>query len=107
MHIVRIGKVFNRKNTAKGIDQKGIFDIARAKGYRDFLLRDPADPNIPGTNILRLRPVHLGGKSVGISSDEIQRVVLALQDLYAKKAADRASAGKKNNPPQALGQAER
>ncbi len=55
MRIVRIGAMFNRK------DRKGIFDICRAKGYRDFILTDPANPFIPGTDVPRLRPIHLGG----------------------------------------------
>jgi hypothetical protein len=63
-------------------------------------LTDPADPNIPNTDIPRLRLIYLGGKSVGVSDDEINRVVLALQDFYASKAAQRVSAGKKKkNPP--------
>jgi hypothetical protein len=98
MRVVRIGQVFNHKG------QKGLFDISRAKGYADYILRDPANPLIPGTDVARLRLVHLGGRSVGVSDDEIQRVVLALQDFYARKAAQRA--GKKKNPPHRAGDAE-
>jgi len=32
MHVFRVGALFNRRNKTKGIDQKGIFDISRAKG---------------------------------------------------------------------------
>ena len=60
MGIVRIGKMFNRRDQKKGLDQKGIFDIRRAKGYRDFILTDPANPFISGTDVPRLRPMHLG-----------------------------------------------
>ena len=57
----------------------------RAKGYRDFILTDPSNPFISGTDVPRLRPMHLGVKSVGVSEDEIQRVVVALQHFYASK----------------------
>ena len=92
MRVIRIGKMFNRKG------RKGIFDISRAKVHRDFVLTDPANPFIPGTDIPRLRLVHLGGKSVGVSEDEINRVVAALQTWHATKAAQRAAAGKKTPP---------
>jgi len=92
MRVTRVGKMFNRKG------EKGVFDISRSKFYRDFVLTDPANnPNIPGTTIPRLRLVYLGGKSVGVDDGETVRVVLALQDFYAAKAAQRAD--KKNNPP--------
>jgi hypothetical protein len=96
MRVVRIGQVFNRRKGEKS--EKGIFEISRSKGYADYILRDPADPLIPGTDVPRLRPIHLGGKSVGVSEDEIQRVVLALQEFYARRATLRASTGKKKNP---------
>ena len=94
MGIVRIGKMFNRRDQKKGLDQKGIFDVARAKGYRhpDQSFRTRF---ISGTDVPRLRPMHLGVKSVGVSEDEIQRVVLALQHFYASKAAQRVSSDKK------------
>jgi hypothetical protein len=44
--------------------------------------------------------MHLGAKSVGVTEDEIQRVVLALQDFYVSKAAQRVSSDKKKTPPQ-------
>jgi len=94
MRIFRIGAVFNRKG------RKGIFDIGHAKGYSDFILTDPADPFITGTDVPRLQPMHLGAKSVGVTEDEIQRVVLALQHFYASKAAQRVSSDKKKTPPQ-------
>ena len=71
MRVTRVGKMFNHKDK-EGVLQKGVFAISRSKGYRDYVLTDPANPNIPGTNIPRLRLVHLGGKSVGVDEDEIQ-----------------------------------
>jgi hypothetical protein len=92
MRIHRIGAMFNRK------DRKGIFDISRAKGYRDFVLSDPADPFISGTEVPRLRLVHLGGKSVGVTDDEINRVVAGLQSWHTIRTAQRAAAGKRTQP---------
>ena len=67
--------------------------------YRDFVLTDPSNPNIPGTDIPRLRLVYLGVKSVAVDDDDTSRVVMALQDFYASKAAQRVSSGKNKNPP--------
>jgi hypothetical protein len=98
MGVTRIGRMFNRRDK-EGNPQRGVFDLSRSKFYKDFVLSDPADPNIPGTDIPRLRPVHLGGKSVAIDDDDASRVVEALKDFHASKAEQRASAGKKKNPP--------
>jgi hypothetical protein len=99
MRVTRVGKMFNHKDR-KGVPQKGVFDISKSKFYNEFVLTDPADPNIPGTDIPRLRLVYLGGKSVAVDDDDASRVVQALQDFYASKAAQRASTDKKKkNPP--------
>jgi hypothetical protein len=81
--VTRIGRMFNHKG------ERGVFDVSRSKFYRDFVLSDPANPNIPGTDISRLRLVHLGGKSVAVDDDDIRRIVAALQDFYARKRADK------------------
>jgi hypothetical protein len=94
MRVTRIGKMFNSKG------RKGVFDVGRSKFYADFVLTDPADPFIPGTDIPRLRLVHLGGKSVGVDDDDTSRVIAGLQDWYQTRRAQRAAAaGKKKNPP--------
>ena len=103
MGVTRIGKMHNHKDR-NGVPQKGIFDISRSKFYNDFVLTDPAKPNIPNTDIPRLQPVHLGGKSVAIDDDDTARVVQALKNVHASKATERAD--KKKNPPQ-LGEAAR
>jgi hypothetical protein len=93
----------------RGSTRRVIFDISRAKGYRDYVLTDPDYPLIPGTNVERLRLVHLGPKAAGVSDDEIRRVVTGLEDWYATKAAAQRATGKKNppkNPPQ-LGEVRR
>ena len=75
-------------------------DVGRRAGPGLFLF-DPSDAFIPVTDIPRLRLVHLGGKSVGVDDDDTSRVIAALQDFHATRAARRAAfAGKKKNPPQ-------
>ena len=51
--------------TRRGSPEGNLRHLPR-QSYRDFVLTDPADPFIPGTEIPRLRPIHLGGKSVGV-----------------------------------------
>jgi hypothetical protein len=97
--VTRINKMFNRTD-GDGVVQKGVFDVSRSKFYADYVLTNPAKPNITGTDIPRLRLVYLGVKSVAVDDDDTVRVVAALQDFYASKAAQRrASTGKKKNPP--------
>jgi hypothetical protein len=102
--VTRVGKMFNHKDK-EGVRQKGVFDLSKGKFYKDYVLRDSADPNIPGTDVPRLELVYLGGKSVAVDDDDTRRVVQALKGHYASKAAQRVSAGKKK-PPQ-LGEAGR
>jgi hypothetical protein len=107
MGVTRVGKMHNHKDR-NGEPQKGVFDVSRSKFYNDFVLTDPAKPNIPNTNIPRLRPVHLGGKSVAIDDNDTARVVEALKDFHASKAEQRASTDKKKkNPPPWLGETAR
>jgi hypothetical protein len=106
MGVTRVGKMFNHKDK-EGEPQKGVFDISKSKFYNDFVLTDPADPNIPGTDIPRLRLVHLGGKSVAVDDGDTSRVVQALKGHYASKAAQRVSAGKKKPPHRASAESAR
>jgi hypothetical protein len=96
MRVTRIGKMFNHKDQ-DGVPQPGVFPVSRAKGYRDFVLTDPSNPCIPGTDIPRLRLTYLGPKSVGVDDEEKHRVIEALKELHAAKIEERI--GKKKNPP--------
>jgi hypothetical protein len=88
MRVTRIGKMFNHKDQ-DGVPQPGVFPVSRAKGYRDFVLTDPSNPCIPGTDIPRLRLTYLGPKSVGVDDEERHRLIEALKELHATKVAER------------------
>jgi hypothetical protein len=70
--------------------QEGLSPVGRTKGHEDFLLRDPADPLIPGTDIARMLVTPLGVKAVGVASTEVERVQEGLQRLAKTRLSDRA-----------------
>jgi predicted DNA-binding transcriptional regulator AlpA len=46
-----------------------------------YVLHDPADPNVPGTDIPRLRPVRLGPRNHGFVDGEVDSLVDAIAAL--------------------------
>jgi hypothetical protein len=75
--------------------------VGKTKFNEDYLLRDPADPWVPGTNntVPRLRPVPLGERAIGFFDDETDGTLEALrclrdqltpEDLAAMKDAAKA-----------------
>jgi hypothetical protein len=94
MGITRVGKLFNWKG------QKGVLDVSRSKGYRDLVLTNPANPYIPGTTVRRLKLIHLGPRTVAVADAEIERVTLALQDVYADKATAKNAPAAERAPPE-------
>jgi predicted DNA-binding transcriptional regulator AlpA len=63
------------------IAPNGRLPVSKSKLYDDFILSDPADSFIPGTDVKRLRPVPLGGRCVGFVEEEVDRVNEALVAL--------------------------
>lgn len=63
----------------------GRIPVSRSKFYDDFVLKDPNDPYIPGTTILRVRPVPLAGKCTGFVEHELDAINAAL--IKARDAA--------------------
>ena len=61
------------------------FGVGKTLFSNNYVLRDPAQPHIPGTSIPRLRPIPLGEKAIGFFSDEIAAVQDALGKLRGKK----------------------
>jgi predicted DNA-binding transcriptional regulator AlpA len=53
----------------------------RTKFREHYRLNDPAKPNVPDTEIPRLRPVHLGPRNVGYLEEEIDALIDALAEL--------------------------
>src|SRR5262249_46301585 len=67
--------------------RKGVFDIGKSNFYKNFVLNNPADRFIPGTNIERLPVIPLGKWAVGASEEEVKRIVDELAAL-ATQARD-------------------
>jgi hypothetical protein len=78
---VRLARLFNRWVGPKGAKrfERGRFDIGRTKGLQDFILRDPSDPLIPGTEVRRLELTYVGEKIALVSEAEIERVTEGLR----------------------------
>jgi hypothetical protein len=102
MHIIRLSALYSTPavKARKARDGKparkarpareGVFPVGHTKFYEDYVMRDESDPYIPGTDVERLRLVHLGEKARGATSDEITRVIEGLQRCsQAKHAAKR------------------
>jgi hypothetical protein len=77
--------------------QKGIFDAGKTWVFENLLLRDPANPNIPGTPVRRLRTFPLSEKAEAALDDEIARVIRELQEWRAAQLA--TGAGKPTQIP--------
>jgi hypothetical protein len=59
--------------------REGIFPVGKTKFFEDYVFRDESEPNIPGTDVPRLRLFDLGPKAKATNSDEISRVTEGLQ----------------------------
>jgi hypothetical protein len=69
---------------AKAIERRPVAQERLGGVGRDFfdanyVLKDPADPFVPGTQIPRVRPVALGSRVTGFFSEEIDRLIDALR----------------------------
>jgi hypothetical protein len=72
----------------------GLLAVGKTKLHEDYLLHDPNDPLIPGTDVQRLSVVYLGPKTPATTDDEVNRVIAGLQ-RWAVSRDRRAGAGKK------------
>jgi hypothetical protein len=63
------------------VAQERLGDVSRDTLLQNYILKDPADPFVPGTQIPRLRPVHLGPRTPGLFSEELDGLVVALVAL--------------------------
>src|SRR6516225_8521358 len=59
--------------------RKGIFPVGKTKFFEDYVFREESDPNIPGTDVERIRLFDLGPKAKAATGDEITRVIEGLQ----------------------------
>ena len=58
----------------------------------NYVLRDPTQPCVPGTDIPRLQPIPLGEKAIGFLSDEIDALLDALSKLRGTKITKKKAA---------------
>jgi hypothetical protein len=73
---VRLARLFNRwvgPKDAKRLE-RGRFDIGWTKGTQDFILHDPSDPFIKGTDVRRIELTYIGEKIALTTEDEVARV---------------------------------
>jgi predicted DNA-binding transcriptional regulator AlpA len=50
----------------------------KTKFEQDYVLHDPNDPHVPGTEIPRLKPIPLGPRNVGFLESDLDALVEAL-----------------------------
>jgi hypothetical protein len=109
---VRTYELWNRRG------HPGLLRSGKTKVNEAFLLRDPGDPYVPGTNVRRAKVTYLGPKIPVVTEAEIERLVRELGEFYAEARVERdrcqdapshtptaqerpqrVSAGKKKSPP--------
>jgi predicted DNA-binding transcriptional regulator AlpA len=66
----------------------------KTKFDEDYEYHDPADPCVPGTEIPRLKPIHLGPRNVGFLDAEIDELIDALAALRDLGTPDRRVPGR-------------
>jgi hypothetical protein len=84
--ITRISNLFNRKG------RPGVFGISRSTFHDNFVLHSAADPFIPGTDVPRLKLLHLAPNAAAAFNDEVQAVVEGLRRWRDKSFADKSNA---------------
>jgi hypothetical protein len=63
------------------VAQTRLGDVCRDTLLQNYILKDPADPYVPGTQIPRIRPVHLGPRTPRLYSEELDSLIMALVAL--------------------------
>ena len=81
----RLPELWSRKN------EPGLWPVGKTKANEDFLLRDPADPFVPGTDVRRAKITSLGPKTQVITAEEAERLPRELAEFYATRNASSAS----------------
>jgi hypothetical protein len=86
MQILRLNRLYNHKDR-DGSRHDGVFGIGRTTFLENYVLRDAANPLIPGTDVPRMQLVPLGERAQGATDVEIKRVVEGLQRCAQRKRA--------------------
>jgi hypothetical protein len=76
--VVRTHELWNRPG------HPGLLRSGKTKVNEAFLLRNPSDPFVPGTNVRRAKVTYLGPKLPVVTEAEIERLVRELGEFYAE-----------------------
>jgi hypothetical protein len=94
--ITRINRLYNstirtkkdREEKRPGVFRPGLFGVAKSAFYCNYVLKDESDPFIPGTDVPRLKLLHLAETSSAAFNDEIERVQEGLRRWRDKTFAE-------------------
>jgi hypothetical protein len=75
--IRRLKELWNSKG------RLGLWRAGKTKVCSDYLLRDPANPYVPGTDVLRAKVTYLGPKLPIVTEAEVERLPRELGEFYA------------------------
>lgn len=68
LKIFRLPELWNRK------DRLGLWRAGKTKICADYLLRDPAEPFVPGTDVRRAEITYLGPRLPLVAEAEVERL---------------------------------
>jgi hypothetical protein len=91
----------DRSEGRPGVFRPGLFGVAKSAFYDNFVLKDEADPYIPGTDVPRLKLLHIAKNATAAFNDEIERVQEGLRRFRDKSFAERKRSPKSENQPEA------
>jgi hypothetical protein len=77
LKIFRLPELWNRK------DRLGLWRAGKTKICADYLLRDPAEPFVPGTDVRRAEITYLGPRLPVVAEAEVERLPRELGEFYA------------------------
>jgi hypothetical protein len=77
LKIFRLPELWNRK------DRLGLWRAGKTKIWADYLLRDPAEPFVPGTDVRRAEITYLGPRLPVVAEAEVERLPRELGEFYA------------------------
>jgi hypothetical protein len=77
LKIFRLPELWNRKA------RLGLWRAGKTKICADYLLRDPAEPFVPGTDVRRAEITYLGPRLPVVAEAEVERLPRELGEFYA------------------------
>ena len=57
----------------------GILAIGKSALYENFILKDEANPYVPGTNVRRLKLLHIAANATAVFDDELGALIEGLR----------------------------